>query len=176
MPGNLISFESGEAIAKVTRVAATGILRPIQVELGKGTTLFRLHDGARPLGPWWFTGFEYQRVANLLQLDPGALLAGRDQGLSALAHAFRLLPEWYMHRSDQLLRFGCITLRSDLVAFHGEGRNAPRLGGRGPARQVFIPDLQFFKDAFTPVTLQGLSDAELWQYVKRYGSARLPFE
>lgn len=175
-PRNLLSFESGDAIAEATRVAATGISNPSKVLLTKGTSLFRLHDGAKPLGSWWFSGYEYLRIARRLQLAPSALLSSRDLGLSPLAYAFRLLPEWYNDRSDQLLRFSCITLCKDLMALYGAGRSAPRLGGNIPARQIFVPDLRFYGDAYSANTLSGISDAFLWQFVKRHGSPRLSFE
>lgn len=173
---NLASFGNAGAIAKLRGVAANGIVHPAQIELRASTTLFRLHDGAKPLGPWWFTGFEYQRIARLLQCSPSDLSVGRDQGYSPLASAFVLLPEWYDYRSDQLFRFSCITLRSDFFAFYGEGKNAPKLGGRFRARQVFLPDLQFYQNSFAAIKMQGIVDAQLANDVTLFGSRQQHFE
>jgi len=52
----------------------------ILVTLPAGAYIIRVHDGSKPLGPWWFTPWEYCRIADHFGLSGQALMRDRSMG------------------------------------------------------------------------------------------------
>lgn len=161
-----------------------------EVILPAGVSILRVHDGSSPFGQWWFTPWEYCRIADYFGISGEAMMRDRSKGRSALHAALALLSEWYRDRSDQICRYTLLQLREPFAAYYGEGDVAIRKGsdglqtavpaalldGQKPARQLFLPDLGFYRDGFTEIVSCGMTDFTLHALATGLGKARLSFE
>lgn len=154
--------------------------------------LFRPSSGRVDFGHWWFTPYEYTRVAGHFGVDPAILADGRAEGRSALHGALALLSEWYGGEDSQLSLFHAAKTKSPMYAYYGEGdaastkgygrvikpiRLSDGKGGYSSARQIFLPDPWTYRDSFELLTGDGGStDYALPRLVGGQNWTKLPFE
>lgn len=177
------------------------------VSIPSGSTLLRLfmqRGGAQAdFGCWWFTPFEFKRIADHFGVDPTLMISGREGGKSALHGALALLSEWYsdgagpsekhMPNAAQLSRFHAVRTRSAMYAMYGEGDAASTTGygrvlkpmkisdgkgGYGAAKQLFLPQPWTYKNKFTFLTPPGggVTDQNLSLAYPDSSQSKLPFE
>jgi hypothetical protein len=142
-----------------------GLVRPVEVMLPIGTVLFRLfHDAKRRFGEWWFTAHEMKLVVDYFGRGAGSGFAdGRTVGKGILHGVLAVRHEWGGSSARHLGEFFIVRLQDALLAYAGEGDEAPDTtqtqnlkpvliigadGQQRAVRQVFLPKTWEYTGAF----------------------------
>jgi hypothetical protein len=169
-----------------------GLLHPVEVMLPSSTVLFRLfHDAKRRFGEWWFTAHEMKLVIDYFGRGAGSGFAdGRAIGKGILHGVFAVRHEWGGSSAKHLGEFFVVRLKDALLAYAGEGDDAPDAsqtrnqkplmiigpdGKQRRVRQVFLPKTWEYDGAFLEMG-RHLTDTHLPGAVRKHDRGAMYFE
>jgi len=169
-----------------------GIENPSEVSIPAGSVLLRTYnDPARMWGGWWFTTEEMLQIIDYFARDGQAFAEGRPIGKGILQGTMAIRHDWANNSPLHLGLVTAVRTTCTLLAFYGEGKDAPnssqtenlkpvvitdKSGLRRRARQLFLPKPGTYQSAFNLIEQGRPTDSDLIRLVKKYDTGPLPFE